>query len=82
VNRYPGGERGDGAEPMGMKSDLVDVAVLRIAETEKAILVSDDGEREGAVWLPKSQVEIENGGLANHVTVTLPEWLARDKGLI
>ena len=65
-----------------MKSDLVDVAVCRMAETDKAILVSETGEKENAVWLPKSQVEIENDGHANFVTVTLPQWLAKDKGFI
>lgn len=65
-----------------MKSDLVDVSVCRMAETEKAILVSDTGEKENAVWIPKSQCEIENDGYENFVTVTLPSWLAKDKGLI
>lgn len=36
-----------------------------------------------AVWLPKSQVEVEHdGGQERFVTVTLPEWLAKEKGLI
>ncbi len=65
-----------------MKSDLVDVAVVRHAETEKAILVSETGERDKAVWLPKSQIEIENDGHKNFVTVTMSERLALDKGLI
>lgn len=64
------------------KSDLIDVAVVRHAETEKAILVSETAHKEDAVWLPKSQIEIENDGHKNFVTVTLPEWLAKDKGLI
>lgn len=63
-------------------SDLVDVAVVRHAETDRAILVSETAHREDAVWLPKSQIEIENDGHKNFVTVTLPEWLAKDKGLI
>jgi len=65
-----------------MKSDLVDVAVCRMAETANAILVSETGEKDDAVWLPKSQCEIENDGHANFITVTLPQWLAKDKGLI
>lgn len=64
------------------KSDLVDVAMIRHAETDKAILVSETGERETAVWLPKSQIEIENDGQKNFVTITMPERLALDKGLI
>ncbi len=64
-----------------MKSDLVDVTVHVHHQTDKAILVSDDGERDGAVWLPLSQVEVEmtKPPIAE---VTMPEWLAKDKGLI
>lgn len=64
------------------KSDLVDIAMLRHAETDKAILVSETGERETAVWLPKSQIEIASDGHKNFVTITMPEQLAMDKGLI
>jgi hypothetical protein len=70
-----------------MKSDLIDVTIQMHIETEKAVLVSDDGDKDKAVWIPKSQCEIsfhpsmrERGkGIA---TITLPQWLARDKGLI
>jgi hypothetical protein len=63
------------------KSDLVDLTVQLHHETGKAVLVSDDGDRDHAVWLPLSQVEIERkpNGV---VIVTLPEWLATDKGLV
>lgn len=64
------------------RSNLVDVAAVRMAETDSAILVSETGERENAVWLPKSQIEVENAGHANFVTVTMPDWLAKAKGLI
>jgi DNA-directed RNA polymerase alpha subunit len=68
-----------------VKSDLIDVVVQMHAETEKAVLVSDDGDKDKAVWLPKSQIEIDpsmkerSKGAA---MITLPEWLAKDKGLI
>ena len=61
-----------------MKSDLVDIAVLLKHETPKAWLVND-GAKD--VWLPKSQCEVETGG-GKSAICTLPEWLARDKGLI
>lgn len=62
----------------GGRSDLVDIAGTLKAETELAILF-DDGAQ--AVWLPRSQIEIDRGfdGL---FVVTLPDWLANDKGLI
>jgi hypothetical protein len=62
-------------------SDLVDLTVQVHAETEKAIFVSDDGDSDSAVWLPKSQIEIERKK-GNIVEVTLPEWLAEEKGLV
>lgn len=64
-----------------MKSDVIDIEVQLHARTDRAILASDDGDKSKAVWLPLSQVEVEMkpGGTA---TVTLPEWLALDKGLI
>lgn len=63
-----------------MKSDLVDVTMQLHHETDKAILVSDSGEREKAVWLPLSKIEIERKPKAV-VVVTLPEWLAIEKGI-
>ncbi|OAM73743.1 hypothetical protein [Devosia elaeis] len=62
-----------------MKSDLVDIDVQIHARTERAILVSDDGEREGAVWLP---LAVEVAAQGKHHVVTMPEWLAVDRGLI
>lgn len=64
-----------------MKSDLIDLTMHRHHETERAILVSDDGNREKAVWLPKSAVEVEEKG-RGVVIVTLPEPLAIEKGLV
>lgn len=51
--------------------------------TSKAILVSDDGNREKAVWLPLSQIEVDRESLkAPAIIVTMPTWLAVDKGLV
>ena len=58
-----------------MQSNLIDIACEIKAETEKAVLISD-GTVE--VWLPKSQVEIDEAA----GEVTMPEWLASAKGLI
>jgi hypothetical protein len=64
------------------RSDLIDIVCTLHAETEKAIFVSDDGEKDNAVWLPKSQIEYELRGRTGSTIVTMPEWLAKDKGLI
>lgn len=64
-----------------MKSNLVDIDVEITARTERAVLVHT-GVKEDAVWLPLSQIEVVPSGFAGIETVTLPEWLATDKGLI
>lgn len=56
------------------KRELVDIAGEIRAQTERAIQFYD-GER--VVWLPLSQVEVNDDG-----TVTMPEWLAMEKELI
>jgi hypothetical protein len=56
-----------------------DITCKLKAETEKAILVSVDGEN--FVWLPRSQIEIEYKS-KDTVIVTAPEWLLLDKDLI
>jgi len=78
-------------------SDLVDITVCLHAESKKgmketgAIRISNDGDDTKAQWLPKSQVEFSLTGKRQRskqgpgveiVTVTLPEWLAKEKGLI
>jgi hypothetical protein len=64
-----------------MGKELVDLTMKLHAETAAAIRVSDDGDDKHAVWLPKSQVEFETVK-PGYVEVTLPEWLAIDKGLV
>lgn len=56
------------------RSDLVDVAAQLKGETEKAWRI-DDGAT--IAWLPKSEVEYDGEGI-----FTMPEWLAKAKGLI
>lgn len=73
-----------------MKSDLVDISCKVISDdpSKKAIAITDGtteklpGGRERLkwFWLPRSQIEIEPK--AGHVIITMPEWLALDKGLI
>jgi len=58
--------------------ELTEVSVIVKHTTAKAVLVND-GAKD--VWLPLSQITIhDDGGTAK--VVTLPEWLAKDKGLI
>lgn len=55
--------------------DLCDIAGEIRGETEKAWRFYDGKE---TVWLPKSQCEWD----AESRTMTVPEWLANEKGLI
>jgi hypothetical protein len=61
------------------RSDLVDIAGELRADRERSIQFFDGSK---TVWLPKSQIEVEKTGPNNFVTVTMPEWLALEKGLI
>jgi hypothetical protein len=63
-----------------MKFEQVDILMSIHRKTDSAILASDDGDRDNAVWLPLSQIEMVSKG--QWVEVTMPEWLAKDKGLI
>jgi hypothetical protein len=64
-----------------MKSNIVDIDVEVAHRTDKAVLVHT-GNKEEAVWLPLSQIEIEPSGFAGIETISLPEPLAQEKGLI
>lgn len=68
-------------------SGLHDTTLCVHHETERAWLVSETGERDKAVWLPKSEIE------AYHETqrttegrrtmdFAIPQWLAEEKGLV
>ncbi|RZN30521.1 hypothetical protein CWO90_20275 [Bradyrhizobium sp. Leo121] len=48
----------------------------------KAILVSTDGDRDNAVWLPAAVVELNSGDEFGKANITLPERMAIDKELI
>ncbi len=64
-----------------MRSNIIDIDVEVAARTERAVLVHT-GNKEEAVWLPLSQIEIAPSGFDGIETVTLPEWLAEEKGLV
>ena len=52
-------------------------------KSRRAVLVSDDADSESAVWLPCSQIEIDEDAAMNAATVIVcPVWLAKDKGLV
>jgi hypothetical protein len=58
-----------------MKSDIIDVIGEIVAETDNAYRFDDGGN---IVWLPKRYVEWD----PVDKSMAMPEWLAKDKGLI
>lgn len=66
------------------KSDLVDIRVTLVQDTHKAFLV--ETESANKVWVPKSQCELEMDATGTKATrrgtLTLPKWLAEEKGLV
>lgn len=71
---------------MSRKRELVDLVVFVFEERPLAICVGEDSDdRSKAVWLPRSQIEIEEKATVNGVLfhdLTLPEWLAIERGLV
>jgi len=64
------------------RNELIDVEDLTfVRSTVAAILVQDPDESE--IWLPQSQIDWpEDADRGDIITVSMPEWLAEDKGLI
>lgn len=63
-----------------MKSHLAELTVILKHETSRAWLVDHGGD--DAVWVPKSQCELEPDANGKTHTLTCPQWLAEDKGLV
>jgi len=62
------------------RSDLVDISVVLVHETDRAWLVDHGGSEN--VWLPKSRCELAQEAGGKIWTLTLPECVANEKGLI
>lgn len=66
-----------------MRRDIVDLELMIHHQTVAAVLVSTDGNRAGAVWLPKAQVDFdEDLQMGKAQIVTMPQRLAEEKGLV
>jgi hypothetical protein len=61
------------------KSDRIAVNCKLLRETEKAWMITDDGDRE--IWIPKSQGEIYKR-VDDTWDLFAEEWLLKAKGLI
>ena len=70
---------------MGKADEMVELALTLHGQTDKAYLVSDDGKRENAKWVPRSQVALNTrrlSGMVEIIEAEMPEWLAADKRFI
>ena len=67
-----------------MTDRLETIALTYHAALAKAVLLSQDGLKKNAVWLPLSQIEMDpsNPKPDDVVEVTGPEWLLQKNGLI
>lgn len=66
-----------------MRSNIIDLEVHLHFATAKAIKVSDDGDEDNHVWIPKSFVEYdEDADFGTDITISLRENIAKEKGLI
>lgn len=59
-----------------------EVCVEIMDESPRAFRVTDTDYRHGQ-WIPKSQIELEqDAGPGDTVVITMPEWLAVEKGFV
>ena len=66
-----------------MSTTETDLELMIHAIGPYGVLVSDDGDRAKAVWLPISGCRFEEPPRAGRAQiVTVPEWLAKAKGLV
>lgn len=62
--------------------EYVEIACQVRYKTDRAVLIHD-GAREA--WIPFSQIEDPDPAdmeKESHITLLIPQWLAKDKGLI
>lgn len=60
-------------------NDLIDLPVEMRRETEKAYLFFDGVDE---IWIPKSQIKAMEMRDGEPIEISIPEWLAAEKGLI
>jgi hypothetical protein len=65
------------------EAEKIEVSVIFKHNTDNAILVSD-GDND--IWLPLSQIECDEDLSAfepgDDIELLMPEWLAKEKGII
>ena len=62
-----------------------EVCVWVVCETDKAVCVTEGSlyNQDEQVWLPKPKIHTEDTIYPGYeIIITMPEWLAVDKGLV
>lgn len=71
-----------------MRSNLIEVTLIKVTETDRAVGFKQDFKDEELVWLPKFDrdgdelIQLEPTKKAGIFEVTMPEYLAHEKELI
>lgn len=79
--RFGDNEQASQPERLSGAARLHDLTLELKHDKPLAIAVTDPAKPGSKwIWLPKSKIEFEINGA--FVTVTIPEWLAKEKGLI
>lgn len=61
--------------------NLTCLVLVKHGETEKALLVSDNGDRSRAAWCPKALLSIELAAGHGFIVATMSKRFAEQKGL-
>lgn len=66
---------------MARETEMVELDMQIVRQTEKAVLATLD-VAENAVWLPLSQIEVHDAVIEGIDPISMPVWLATEKGLV
>lgn len=69
---------------MVSESERVEFSVTYHDETDVGYYISMDGDKNNAIWLPKSQTDVLSGTCLpeNIIVIDVPQWLACAKSMI
>ena len=62
-------------------SEMIEIDGEIEARTEKAVLFHT-GDKTQAEWLPRSQIKVEDSGFPGIFRVSMPEWMAVQRGFV
>lgn len=68
-----------------MTRRMADIECRIHHETDKALLISLDGNKDNAIWIPKGlngEEFVVDEGEKGYAVITMPEWFATEKGLV